>query len=105
MVSPTYSQNRTTFAINTIPASYVVAIPANTREITVQNITGTDFTIATSLGTNTVGTRSSIVMSDPINTTISHVTFSGNLTITALGSVGGNISGQAPRVIVNFKSY
>ncbi len=105
VVSPTYSQNRTTFAINTIPASYVVAIPANTREITVQNITGTDFTIATSLGTNTVGTRSSIVMSDPINTTISHVTFSGNLTITALGNVGGNISGQAPRVIVNFKSY
>ena len=105
VVSPTYSQNRTTFAINTIPASYVVAIPANTREITVQNITGTDFTIATSLGTNTVGTRSSIVMSDPINTTISHVPFSGNLTITALGNVGGNISGQAPRVIVNFKSY
>jgi hypothetical protein len=105
VATPTYSQNRTSFTINTTPASYTVAVPLNTREITIQNITGTDFTITSSLGTNTVGTRNSITLSDPLNTTINHAVFTGNLTITALGNVGGNISGQAPRLIVNFKSY
>lgn len=49
VATPTYSQNRTSFTINTTPASYTVAVPLNTREITIQNITGTDFTIASSL--------------------------------------------------------
>ena len=105
VVSPTYSQNRTSFTINTVPAPYVVAVPLNTREITIQNITGADFSVATIFGAHVVGTRNSIILTEPFNTTINQTVFSGNLTISALSNVGANISGVAPRIIVNFKSY
>lgn len=103
--TPTYSTNRTLLTVNTTPAPYNVAVPLNTREITVQNITGADITITTSQGTQTVATRGVITLSNPLNTTINHNVFTGNVTVTFLSSVGGNISGVQPRVLLNFKTY
>ena len=104
-VTPSYTSNRTLLTANTTPAPYSVTIPAGTREITVQNVTGSDIQITTSQGTQILGTRNNITLSNPLNTTISQTVFSGNITISFFSSVLGNISGVAPRVIIDFKVY
>ena len=104
-VTPVYSTNRTLQTINTTPAAYNVATIANSREITVQNLTNADVTITTSQGAQTVGTRGVITLSNPNNTTVNHNVFTGNITVTFLSSVGGNIGGVQPRVIINQKGY
>ena len=103
--TPVYNSNRTLLTANTIPAPYNVIVPINTREITIQNITGSDILIATSQGSQILGTRNNITLSNPINTTINHSVFTGNITISFFNSVLGNISGVQPRVIIDFKSY
>lgn len=105
LTTPTYSGNRTTFTINTIPTPYNVVIPTNTREITIQNITGSDIQITTSQGEQILGARNNITLSNPLNTTINHAIFSGNVTVSFYNSVGGNVFGVAPRVIIDFKTY
>lgn len=105
LTTPNYSGNRTTFTINTIPAPYNIGVPANTREITIQNITSSDILIQTSQGTQILAARNNITLSNPLNTTINHAVFSGNVTISFYNSVGGNIFGVAPRVIIDFKTY
>ena len=104
-VTPVYSTNRTLQTINTTPAAYNVATIANAREITVQNITNSDVTITTSQGIQTVATRGVITLSNPNNTTVNHSVFTGNITVTFLSSVGGNIGGVQPRVVINQKGY
>ena len=104
-VTPIYSTNRTLQTINTTPAAYTVATIANSREITVQNLTNADITVTTSQGAQTVGTRGVITLSNPNNTTVNHNVFTGNITVTFLSSVGGNVGGVAPRVIINQKAY
>lgn len=104
-VTPVYSTNRTLQTINTTPAAYNVATIANSREITIQNLTNADVTITTSQGAQTVGTRGVITLSNPNNTTVNHNVFTGNITVTFLSSVGGNIGGVQPRVIINQKGY
>ena len=104
-ITPTYSSNRTLQIANTVPAAYNVVIPANTREITIQNITGADVQISTTQGNQIVGTRNSILLSNPNNLDQSQTVFSGNITVSFLSNVLGNISGVQPRVIINFKSY
>jgi len=104
-VTPVYSTNRTLQTINTTPAAYNVATIANSREITVQNLTNADVTITTSQGSQTVGTRGVITLSNPNNTTVNHNVFTGNITVTFLSSVGGNIGGVQPRVVINQKGY
>lgn len=104
-VTPVYSSNRTLQTINTTPAAYNVAVPANTREITIQNITASDITVTTSQGTQVLATRGTLLLSNPLNTTINHNVFTGNVGISFFNSVGGNISGVAPRVLIDFKSY
>lgn len=103
--TPSYTTNRTLLTANTTPAAYSVAVPANTREITIQNITGADIQITTSQGTQIIGTMNNITLSNPINTTINHAVFTGNVTISFFSSVLGDISGVAPRVIIDFKAY
>lgn len=78
--TPSYTSNRTLLTANTTPAPYSVGVPVNTREITIQNITGTDILIATSQGSQILGTRNNITLSNPINTTINHSVFTGNIT-------------------------
>ena len=104
-VTPVYSSNRTLLTANTTPVAYNIPVPTNTREITIQNITGADISVATSQGSQIVGTRNSISISNPSNTTQTQSVFTGNVTISFLSSVLGDISGIAPRVIINFKSY
>lgn len=104
-VTPSYTTNRTLLTANTTPAPYSVSTPTNTREIMIQNITGADIQITTLQGTQILATRNNLTLSNPINTTINHAVFTGNITITFLSSVLGNISGVQPRVIVNFKAY
>ena len=103
--TPSYTSNRTLFTANTTPAAYSVGVPANTREITIQNITGADIQITTSQGTQILGTMNNITLSNPNNTTINHAVFTGNITISFFSSVLGDISGVAPRVIIDFKAY
>lgn len=103
--TPSYTSNRTLFTANTTPAAYSVGVPANTREITIQNITGADIQITTSQGTQILGTMNNITLSNPNNTTINHAVFTGNITISFFSSVLGDISGVAPRVIIDFKTY
>lgn len=103
--TPSYTSNRTLLTANTTPAPYSVGVPVNTREITIQNVTGSDILITTSQGTQILGTRNNITLSNPINTTINHSVFTGNITISFFSSVLGNISGVQPRVIIDFKSY
>ena len=103
-VTPVYSTNRTLQTVNTTPAAYTVPTIANSREITVQNLTNADVQITTSQGTQTVATRGVITLSNPNNTTVNHNVFTGNITVTFLSSVGGNIGGVAPRVIINQKA-
>jgi hypothetical protein len=105
LVTPTYSTNRTLLTANTTPAAYNVPVPANTREITVQNITNSDVTITTSQGPQIVAARGVITLSNPNNTTINQTVFSGSVNVAFSSSVGGNINGVAPRIILNFKSY
>jgi hypothetical protein len=105
LVTPTYSANRTLFTINTIPAAYNIPVPVNTREITIQNITTSDITVTTSQGTQILATRGTLILANPIDTTINHAIFTGNVGISFFNSVGGNISGVQPRVIVDFKTY
>ena len=104
-ITPTYSTNRTLQTANTVPAAYNVVIPGNTREITIQNITGADVQVSTTQGSQIVGTRNSILLSNPNNLDQSQTVFSGNITVSFLSNVLGNISGVQPRVIINFKSY
>lgn len=104
-VTPTYSTNRTLQTANTTPAPYNIAVPANTREITIQNITNADVQVTTSQGNQIVATRGVITLANPLDTTINHNVFTGNITITFLSNVGGNIGGVAPRVITNIKSF
>lgn len=104
-ITPSYTSNRTLLTANTTPAPYSVGIPSGTREITVQNITGADIQITTTQGTQILATRNNITLSNPLNTTISQTVFSGNITISFFSSVLGNISGVAPRVIIDFKGY
>lgn len=104
-VTPVYSTNRTSLAINTIPAAYNVAAPANLREISVQNVTGSDITVTTSQGPQIVRAGGSITISNPNTLDMNHQIITGNITVSFFSSVLGNISGQAPRVILNFKSY
>lgn len=104
VVIPTYSTNRTLQTINTTPAAYNVSTIANSREITVQNLTNADVQITTSQGTQIVATRGVITLSNPNNTTVNQAVFTGNITVTFLSSVGGNIGGVAPRVIINQKA-
>lgn len=103
--TPSYTSNRTLFTANTTPAAYSVGVPANTREITIQNITGADIQITTSQGTQILGTMNNITLSNPNNTTINHAVFTANITISFFSSVLGDISGVAPRVIIDFKAY
>jgi hypothetical protein len=104
-VTPTYAENRTTFTPNTSPAPYTVATIPNSREITVQNLTGADVNIDTSQGQQVVAATGTIVMSNPKSLDIDHTPFTGNITVTIVGNVKGNISGVAPRVIINQKGY
>ena len=104
-VTPVYSSNRTLLTANTTPAAYNVAAIANSREITVQNVTASDVTVTTSQGTQIVAARSTIVMSNPKDTTIDHNIFTGNIVISFFNSVGGNYLGAAPRVIVCQKGW
>ena len=104
-VTPSYTTNRTLLTANTTPAPYSVSIPTDTREIMIQNITEADIQITTLQGTQIIATRNNLTLSNPINTTINHAVFTGNITITFLSSVLDNISGVQPRVIVNFKAY
>lgn len=104
LVTPAYSTNRTLLTANTTPAAYNVLVPVNTREITVQNITNSDVTITTSQGLQTVAARGVITLSNPNNTTINQAVFTGNVNVAFFNSVGGNINGVAPRVILNFKA-
>lgn len=104
-VTPAYSSNRTLLTANTTPVAYNIPVPTNTREITIQNITGADISVATSQGSQIVGTRNSISISNPSNTTQLQSVFTGNVTISFLSSVLDDINGVAPRVIINFKSY
>ena len=103
-VTPVYSTNRTLQTANTTPVAYTVPTIANSREITVQNLTNADVQITTSQGTQIVGTRGVVTLSNPNNTTVNHNVFTGNITVTFLSSVGGNIGGVAPRVIINQKA-
>lgn len=104
-VTPVYSTNRTLQTANTTPAAYNVPAIANSREITVQNLTNSDVQITTSQGTQIVATRGVITLANPNNTTVNHNVFTGNITVTFLSNVGGNIGGIAPRVIINQKGY
>lgn len=104
-VTPIYAQNRTVFTANTNPASYTVATIANSREITVQNLTGADVDIRTSQGQQVVAARGTIVISNPKSLDINHTPFSGNITVVVGGNVQGNISGVSPRIIINQKGY
>lgn len=105
LTTPTYSSVRTTFTVNTIPTPYNVGVPSNTREITIQNITGSDIQITTSQGAQILGARNNITLSNPLNTTINHDVFTGNVTVSFYSSVGGNVFGISPRVIIDFKTY
>ena len=105
VITPAYSSNRTLLTANSTPVAYNIPVPTNTREITIQNITGADISVATSQGSQIVGTRNSASISNPSNTTQLQSVFTGNVTVSFLSSVLGNISGVAPRVIINFKSY
>jgi hypothetical protein len=105
LVTPVYSTNRTLQTVNTTPAAYNVATIANSREITVQNLTNSDVQITTSQGAQIVATRGVITLSNPNNTTVNQSVFTGNITVTFLSSVGENIGEVAPRVIINQKAY
>jgi hypothetical protein len=104
-ITPVYATNRTLQTPNTTPAAYTVATIANSREITVQNVTSSDVQITTSQGVQIVAARSTIALSNPNNTTISQSVFTGNITVTFLNSVGATYLGANPRVIINQKAY
>lgn len=104
-ITPAYSSNRTSFPINTTPLAYNVPAILNSREITIQNLTGSDVTITTSQGIQIVGAMNPIGLHNPNNKIESQTPFTGNINVSFANSVGGNVSGFPPRLIINQKAY